>query len=337
MESASRNTAGPTVSVALCTHNGSAFVQAQVESILRQTSLPDEIVISDDASTDRTLAVVHQTLRSRKDITVTVLSNDKALGVTANFAQALSACTGDLLVLCDQDDLWEPTKLERLIAEFSRRPRLLLVHTDARLVGAEGRPLGPSLLETLSVTVDEKRSVHAGDALRVLLRRNIVTGATMMMRRELLASAGVFPSSWVHDEWLAIVAAATGEMDLIESSLIDYRQHGSNQIGVTPLNLRGRIDRLTQPRSDRNARLLARAQSLADWVKEAGFPAKSDVVVWTGEKVEHERARSALPARRLCRILPTLAEGRTGRYNRYGLGLQDLVRDLVQPASRRRS
>lgn len=326
-----RKTGRLTVSVALCTHNGSKFVRAQVESILRQTRLPDEIVVSDDASTDQTLMVVQQTLELYPGISVTVLHNAHALGVTANFAQALGACTGDLLVSCDQDDVWHPSKLERLMGEFERRPRLLLVHTDARIVDAAGDPVGSTLLETLAVTTDEKRLVHAGEALRVLLRRNIVTGATTMMRRELLESAGVFPSSWVHDEWLSVVAAATGELDLIESALIDYRQHGSNQIGVISLNLRGRIDRLTQPRTVRNARLFARAQALAVWARESNFSEHDNVVVWTHEKLEHERARRALPAHRLGRLRPGFTEWRTGRYGQYGLGLQDLVRDLVQP------
>ncbi|MDJ0350965.1 glycosyltransferase family 2 protein [Cryobacterium sp. PH29-G1] len=331
MDSPAINMPRPTVSVALCTYNGTAFVKAQLESILLQTRLPDEIVISDDASSDDTVTVVREALASCETVRVIVLRNDKALGVTANFAQALRACTGDLIALCDQDDLWAPTKLERLTDEFARRPHLVLVHTDARIVDAAGESMGSTLLETLSVTVDEKRSVHTGDALRVLLRRNIVTGATAMMRRELLESAGSFPSSWVHDEWLAVVAAATGEMDVVEEQLIDYRQHGGNEIGVATLSLRGRIERLTRPRADRNARLLARAQSLAVRLREPGFAANTSVARLTDQKLEHERARSALPTRRVSRMWPAWVEWRTGRYHQYGLGLQDLVRDLVQP------
>ncbi|KGJ72198.1 hypothetical protein GY21_17040 [Cryobacterium roopkundense] len=322
----------PTVSVALCTHNGDAFLRSQLESILNQTRVPDEIVISDDASTDATLAVAAEVLGDRVNPSLIVLHNATALGVTSNFAQALAACSGDLLTLCDQDDVWDPTKIERMIAEFEARPNLLLLHTDARIVGSTGQPTGESLFGTLRVSIDEKRSVHGGDAYKVLLRRNIVTGATAMLRRELFERAGSFPSSWVHDEWLAMVAAVSGEMDLLETSLIDYRQHGTNEIGVSTLTLHTGFGRLRTSRSARNARLFNRARSLAEWIASPGFEVPNQVSRRIIEKLEHERVRSALPVGRARRLRPVLAEWGTGRYSNYGLGLQDVLRDLVQPA-----
>ncbi len=320
-----------TVSVALCTHNGATFLQEQMESILNQTRSPDEIVISDDASSDATIDVLQTSLAHVGDTNVTFLRNERTLGVTANFAQALAACTGNLVALCDQDDVWDPKKLERMAAEFDSRPHLLLLHSDARIVGRTGATTGATLFDTLHVTPDEILSVHRGDTLDVLLRRNIVTGATAMLRRELVERVEPFPASWVHDEWLAAVAAAIGEVDLIEEQLIDYRQHGGNEIGATTLNLRGRISRLRAPRSARNARLLARAESLLERFSAPGFVVSQSVEQKAREKVEHERVRGSFPANRMRRIRPVLAEWNTGRYRRYGLGLQDVARDLAQP------
>ncbi|MDJ0377174.1 glycosyltransferase family 2 protein [Cryobacterium sp. PH31-L1] len=325
------------VSVALCTYDGAAYLAEQLGSILNQSVLPGQIVVSDDGSTDASLAIARRVVSDwlsenpSSALELIVLENPSALGVTANFEQALTVCTGDLIALCDQDDIWLPQRLERMTAEFARRPSLLLLHGEARLVDAVGTPLGLTLLQTLGVSEADRAAVHEGRALDALLRRNIVTGATMMMRRELVAAATPFPAAWVHDEWLAMVAAATGLVDLIDESLTDYRQHGSNQIGVTTLDASGKLGRLRAPRTARNARLLSRAEALQQ--RASGFePAASAAVVALFDaKLAHERRRSALSPHRMLRVAPIVGAWRRGDYTRFGLGLQDVLRDLVQP------
>jgi glycosyltransferase involved in cell wall biosynthesis len=323
------------ISVALCTYNGASYVEEQLTSVLHQRRRPHEIVISDDASTDDTIEVIERTLAARAGTDrpdVRILRNAQPLGVTANFERALAATTGELIALCDQDDVWHPAKLERLAGAFGARSDLLLVHSDARLTDAAGRPTGRTLFETLGVTADERRRVHRGEAFGVLMRRNIVTGATAMVRRELVERSVPFPEAWVHDEWLAVVGASTGAVDLVEEPLIDYRQHGANQIGATSLTGMGRVQRLRAPRSRRNATLLERARALAERMPLLRPEPSSAVRRRAEEKLEHELVRSALPASRLRRPWPVLREWRTGRYSTCGLGVQDVVRDLVQPA-----
>lgn len=327
----------PTVSVALCTRNGAPYLREQLLSILNQSWEPEEVVLSDDASSDDSLAVADRAFAEwRSDhadssLTLRIIRNPAPLGVAANFEQALSVCSDELCALSDQDDVWHPRRLEIMAAEFVRRPELLLLHSDARLVDGRGRPLKGTLLETLGVTGDEKRDVHQGHAFDILLRRNIVTGATMMLRRELVDRARPFPAAWVHDEWLAMVAAATGTMDFLDDALVDYRQHGGNQIGVTSLDAAGRLGRLQAPRTLRNARLLARAEALAERAPCLEPVPPDDYLRNIREKAAHERARSALPSTRLRRVLPVLRQWRTGGYARFGRGPQDVLRDLVQP------
>ena len=325
------------VSVALCTYNGAAFLEEQVLSILEQSWRPDEIVVSDDGSTDETLAVLERAVAvwRAKDkanvIEVRVLRNATALGVTANFEQALAACSGGLIALCDQDDIWWPKRVERMVSEFARRPALQMLHADARLVDVGGAPLGFTFLQTLGVSDADRAAVHSGHAIDAYLRRNIVTGATMMVRRELVERSRPFPAAWVHDEWMAMVAAATGLVDLLEEPLTDYRQHGGNQIGVTTLDASGKLGRLRAPRTARNARLLARAAALQQ--RASGFEpaASTSVLALIEAKLAHETRRSALPAARLLRAAPIFRGWRAGDYSRFGLGLQDVLRDLVQP------
>ncbi|GAA1055657.1 hypothetical protein GCM10017608_23110 [Agromyces luteolus] len=327
------------VSVAIGTHNGARFVEEQVRTILGQSRPVDEIVVSDDASTDDTLEIVERAVAEHRRgggaVDLVVLRNPEPLGVTANFEQALRAATGDLVALADQDDVWRPDRIALALAAFDQRPSLRLVASDADLVDAEGSRLPASLFGTLGIDEALRAAVDGPAAFDELLRRNLLTGATVMLRRDLVELAAPFPPSWVHDEWLAIVAAVSGGVGVRPEQLIGYRQHGANQIGVTTLGWGGRIDRLRAPRTGRNGRLLARAVALAERLpviaERAGRVAPEFVATVTGDKLAHERARSSLPAARLARIGPVLREWRTGRYTRYGLGPQDVLRDLVQP------
>jgi glycosyltransferase involved in cell wall biosynthesis len=326
--------AATTISVALCTHNGERFIERQLASILRQDRLPDEIVVSDDASTDATLHIVRGMAEqcAAAGTTLVVLENQRALGVTANFEQAMRACGGDLVVLCDQDDEWRRDRLSVAVAAFAARPGLLLLHSDARLVDAGGAPLGASLVEALGMTPWERDAIHGGRALDALLRRNLVTGATTVVRRELVELATPFPEPWVHDEWLAVLAAATGEIDLVEEPLIDYRQHGSNEIGVRRLGALGKVRRLLEPRDGRNDYLARRAHVLLARLEALGDAVRPDVLAKAAEKARHQDARAAIPRQRLRRILPVVAEARTGRYARFSRGNADILRDLLQAA-----
>lgn len=323
--------ASPRISVALCTHNGSVYLREQLSSIVAQTLPPTEIVVSDDASTDDTVAIAREVLDGT-GIPFHIIENRPALGVTANFEQAVRACTGDLIALSDQDDSWRPGKLETFARVFAGRPEVLLAHSDARLVAGDGAPLPHTLLRSLEAKPDEKREIHEGRGFETLIRRNLVTGATAVFRRALLDSAVPFVSEWVHDEWLAIIAAAVGSTELIEDELIDYRQHGANQIGARKLTVREKLSKFREPRGERNTHLLARAVALDERLAALGGalpPAKRDL---SAQKLLFERARFALPANHALRLGPVLGPALAGRYRRFSLGLPDVVRDLAQPA-----
>lgn len=322
--------------MALCTHNGARHIEEQLRSILAQSLLPAQIVVSDDASSDATVSIVESIWRATRvesrdgDISFSILRNSTALGVTANFAQALEACTGDLIALCDQDDLWHVDRLQIATERFTSSPRLSLLGADARLIDDGGAPLGYSLFDALDLSAKEKSAMHGGYGFQALLRRNLVTGATALLKRELLVVARPFPESWVHDEWLAVLAAATGSVDLLETELIDYRQHATNQIGVRKRGLIGKFRRIIEPRSDRYQYLLRRARALLERLEDLGGAVPAAYVAQARGKVEHLEFREALPAARLLRILPVLHEALTGRYNSYSRGLGDIVRDLLQ-------
>lgn len=327
--------ATPRVSVALGTHNGARYLVEQLGSILAQTHPVAEVVLSDDASSDGTVGLAERLIDEHRSTdaatpALVVLRNPVALGVTANFEQALRAASGDLIALCDQDDVWHPDRVARTVAAFTAQPGLDLVAAEARLVDEGGAPLGRSLFETLGVDVRLRLRLESDAAFDELLRRNVLTGATMMVSRSLVERAVPFPASWVHDEWLAMVASVGGGIAVVSNPLIDYRQHGGNQIGVTRLGAGGRLARLREPRTARNARLLARAQDLA--ARLPGLvPGDERVAAEVRAKLAHEVMRQRIPARRPARVAPVWREWRSGAYRRYGLGAHDVLRDLVQP------
>ncbi len=226
---------GKRLSVAMCTYNGGRFVAEQLRSILEQSRPVDEIVISDDGSTDATLEEVRKTLAAfpGQAPELRILGGER-LGIVRNFARAAGECTGDIIFLCDQDDVWLPSKVGEMAAVFERDPDALLAWSDAHLVDGQLRDLGRSQFQMVRMTDDLRRSLEGPSGFEALLRRNVVTGATVAFRRELLGIALPFADCWLHDEWLAILAASKGGLRLVEKPLVLYRQHGSNQCGMRP-------------------------------------------------------------------------------------------------------
>ena len=323
------------VSVALCTHNGARFLAEQVRSILDQTELPAQVVLSDDASTDGSVEIVENMWAGLGIAapSLTVLRNQSPLGVTGNFQQAVQACSSDLIALSDQDDVWAPDRIERMVARFDESPGLGLLFTDARLLDGAGVDLGASLFEALEVSDNDLSKIRRGEAFGVFLRRNLVTGATVIFRRSLLDQALPFDPAWVHDEWLAVIAAAVSEVDWLPEKLVDYRQHGCNEIGVTAPTLRYKVGRVLEPRGDRYSGLAERAEHLRTRLEALNV--SPSILIAASGKLRHQKFREQLPSNRLARAVPVLREAAIGHYARFSSqGNLDVLRDLLQPDRR---
>lgn len=328
-------TSRPTVSVALCTYNGSRYLKQQVQSILDQTEPAAQVVVSDDASGDDSVVVVEQMWAKLNNSApkLVVLRNQRPLGVTKNFQQAAESCTSDLIALSDQDDVWAPDRLQRMVDVFESSPGLGLLFSDARLVDADGRDLGPSLFEALEVRETDLSRIRSGNAFEVLLRRNLVTGATVVFRRTLLGAALPFDSAWVHDEWLAIVASAVTRVDCLPEKLLDYRQHGGNAIGVHAPTWGYKMRRMMEPRACTYSVLTERADHLRLHLEKLNVNA--NVLTDVTGKVKHQKFREGLPSNRMLRIIPVAREAAAGRYASFSSrGNLDVLRDLLQPAAR---
>lgn len=220
------------ISVALCSYNGSKFIADQLNSILNQTQMPDEIVICDDKSTDDTVQIAKDILE-KSNLEYKIEVNESNLGVINNFEKAIVMCSGDIIFTSDQDDVWVETKVEEMVDVFKENNDLLLVFSDAYLTDEDVNEKKHRLWDAINPKI--YRLNNCEDYKRMIIKGNIVTGATMAFRKELLIYALPFNQYWIHDHWLAIHSALLGRIRGLNKALIYYRQHEHNVIGMRKL------------------------------------------------------------------------------------------------------
>lgn len=242
---ASCNVAATGVSVALCTFNGALYLREQLDSLLRQTSRPTELVLSDDGSSDASVNIVTEFARA-VGMRLVVAPTHTQLGVAQNFGLALSLCSRQYVALSDQDDVWLPDKLATALAAMHEGEARygtscpLLVHSDLTVVSADLRPISSSFMRSEGLC---NPSPH--DALTILLTQNFATGCTMLVNRPLLECALPIPKeAVVHDWWLALVAASCGHVLYVDQPTIMYRQHESNAIGMHTITTAASLKRI---------------------------------------------------------------------------------------------
>lgn len=341
------------LSIAMCTHNGRRFLQEQLDSIAAQTRPPDELVVCDDQSADDTREIVEE-FASASPFPVRLYVNEKNLGSTKNFGKAIELCEGDIVALCDQDDVWYPEKLAAIASVFSSRPNAGLVFADAELVDESLRPLGRRILECISFGRAEQNAFNEGRAFNVLLARNMVTGATLAFRsayKELILPFPSFPITpgkymLIHDGWIAIMIAAVAELAFIDRPLIKYRQHRKQQAGTIIPPKASVLDSDAQAstawwegagesRFDMTKakeyiavyeRLMAKKDSFP--LNKAASRFIAQAPLWELQ-ARHLSSRASLPKGRLSRVPAVLRELLTLRYHRYSNGLFSAAKDLL--------
>lgn len=214
------------VSVALATYNGAAFLDEQLQSLASQSVPPDEIILCDDGSLDGTLDVAARFAETHPGISVELHRNGRRLGYAANFATAIARCTGDVIFLCDQDDVWFPDKIATVLDLFAGSQHTLLVVNDAQLVESDLSPTGCTLHQRL-------RDVGLGS-------RDNLYGCCMALRRSFLAVILPVPAEIMgHDGWINSIANAAGADRRVESCLQAYRRHGANASSGAETDLGG--------------------------------------------------------------------------------------------------
>lgn len=202
------------VSVAMATWNGERYLLDQLHSLVRQRRQPDEVIVTDDRSSDATLEILRSFAGSvpfRMDVRL----NRERLGCAANFDKALSLCRGDVVLLSDQDDVWFPGKLAAVEATFKENPDVSVLINDARITDEDLVPSGRTRMQ-------QARS--GGYPLQ-----HFVQGSCTSVRRKLLTAMLPIPSCiWSHDSWIHAIAHLLGVRLMLDAPLQDFRRHRCN-------------------------------------------------------------------------------------------------------------
>jgi glycosyltransferase involved in cell wall biosynthesis len=200
----------------MATYNGTRWIEAQLQSVLSQLSENDELVIVDDASSDNTLERVGE-LRDKR---IRVFRNARNLGVDLTFQKALSLARGDVLFLCDQDDIWYPGKVSRVMQVFDEHPDVTLVLSDARIIDSEGQVIAPSYFGM--------RGAFTPGVFANIVKSKFL-GCAMAVKRGMRDRFLPFPEKIPgHDMWIGVVNEFYGKTFFIADPLIGYRRHGKN-------------------------------------------------------------------------------------------------------------
>lgn len=231
---------GANISVALATYNGERFLAEQLESLVRQTRKPDELVVSDDCSTDKTCELV-QSFAAEAPFPVRLLANSCNLGVNGNFDRAIAACGGEIILPCDQDDVWVPQKIQKMADVLGRNATAVMAISNSEVVDGGLRPIGRNLYALKFPEVEQlhRRGI---EAIRFLLRNWAVAGHTMAFRRvpELTTPSRQIAADCTYDFFRAMIAGGTSDVVTIPDRLTKYRRHAdqvTNQWTLLPTRL----------------------------------------------------------------------------------------------------
>ena len=221
---------GPRISIALATFNGARFLADQLHSLESQSSPPDEVVVVDDSSSDESLEIVRE-FAARTKFAVHAVRTASNTGYRKAFETALAMASGDIVFLCDQDDVWHKQKIETVVAAFQARPEVALIIHDLRICTHDLRPSGRTKIQ--------REREATGSA------KMYVTGMATAVRRELLSIALPFPNiDLPHDDWLHLLAAALDLREVLVTPLADFRRHSDNVTKESVLNSPKRLSRL---------------------------------------------------------------------------------------------
>jgi Glycosyl transferase family 2 len=319
----------PRISVAMCSYNGARFLSEQLQSIAAQTRLPDELVICDDTSRDESVEIVRAFL-SRAPLTIRLEINDSNRGSTESFEKAIGLCRGEVIALADQDDVWYPKKLELLESVFLANPSIGAVFSDADVMDENQVALGYRLWASVGFSSARQRGISNCGGIKLLLNRNVVTGATMAFRARFRDLVLPIPKIWVHDAWIALLVSAIADLAVIREPLIRYRRHTGQQIGPLDFTFAERVAQAKRTGADEYCVLAQGFTSARERLLAAGDHSRIQAAVTQIEmKVKHLQARAEVARKRLSRLPLVLEELLSGRYHRYSQGWKSAAKDLL--------
>lgn len=205
----------PFLSIVICIHNGELYLREQLISLFRQSYTDYEIIAIDDCSTDSSFNILKDFSKNGK---LKTYRNEVNLGLNKNFQLGIQKTKGDYIIPCDQDDIWEPEKLQTLVEQIDGS---LLYFHDSSLIDADGK--------SMSKKQSDRFYLISNPHPLSFIPLNCVTGHACMLERHLLDyPIFPFPEHIYYDNWLGYIASTYGQVHYIDKCLVRYRIHGNN-------------------------------------------------------------------------------------------------------------
>ena len=216
------------ISIALAAYNGSRYIAGQLQSLLDQTRIPDEIIICDDSADDLTYEAVKPFLGDQR---VKYHKNASPLGVAGNFEKALSLTSGEIIFLCDQDDVWLPEKVDTLACALLNDPAVDGVFCDSSIVDENLLPQNRTLWQLRKFSDPMQKKVNRNRSLSVFLQRVTCSSHNIAFKRRALEYLLPFPElhPFYPDTFIALSIAAHSQWRAVPQQLTLYRLHNSNE------------------------------------------------------------------------------------------------------------
>ncbi|RYE41864.1 MAG: glycosyltransferase family 2 protein, partial [Sphingobacteriales bacterium] len=209
----------PLVSIALCTYNGGAHLAEQMDTLVQQDHPNLEIVITDDGSTDETLAIIAQ--YAQKYPFITLYQNPENLGYARNFERAIGLCRGEMIALADQDDIWEKDKISAMVGAIGDSA---MIYHDSAFIFADGKPMHRNMSDVLNM--------YEGKRPDPFFLYNCASGHAIMFRKFLYEKITPFQTGFFHDWLITITAAEHGGIVYLDRPLVHYRQHAHSNTDI---------------------------------------------------------------------------------------------------------
>lgn len=314
-----------TISIAMCTYNGERFLQEQLDSFVAQTRQPDELVVCDDGSTDKTVEILEN---FKAPFPVRIFINEERLQFWKNFEKAISLCREDLIAFSDQDDYWLPEKLKVVEQVFLKYPAAGYIFHDAFLVDERMNLLGCSLWDNSHFSFNSTKHFFPGEFTSYCLCQ-LILGSTITMNAKLRDYVFPIPELWAHDTWIPFVGSLIMEVVALPKKLNKYRQHANQCCGV-PINFWDRYRRAKKTGSSCYINQTLRwKEALTRLSSDKRLRIDQNILNQISDKIEHLEIRGNLNGSLIKRIPIIFKEIINKRYHKYSNGWKSVMRDVL--------
>ncbi len=318
---------GARVSVAMATYNGARFLDEQLQSILKQTRLPDELVITDDNSTDSTIQIAND-FAAAAPFPVRVQRHASRLGYNDNFAAAIQMGGGDAIAISDQDDVWTPDHIEKLIAPLEKDPSVSIVIGNSQYVDDSLRPDARTLWSSAGFDRRQVDRLRSGPQFSEWLKHSVLAGHAMAFRASLRPMMLPFVPGMLYDQWIGLICAAVGRIVLIDDIVALHRIHDTQALGDKIHSIADRVVSQPTVRATFFEDQVATYATLRDRLAKADDLVAPDAMQAVRHRWELVSARLAMrQGGALRRLALAGRELISGRYHRAGRGWLTFFRD----------